>query len=238
MLEQLKSLTKYKWISIGDKEPNQKIFEMLVQASGIPLITRETMRFKNYDLTKGDKEAYIFAMSMADINEKGIWVYSSDELSNSWDRKTKILTLFSNTGRGKTHLAIATGWELLDSYLRLNYDNYDDIEQNCTVIYRQVNSLMNELRNGYEKNNFNDILNDCKICRLLILDDLGAEKSTDWTWATLDEIIDWRYINQLDTIVTTNVTSSKLSPRIASRLLDTHISKIITLKNEDYRRLN
>jgi DNA replication protein DnaC len=237
MFTKIKGEIRWAGMVVNDTNPDNRIYTSLVKASGIPELTHDSLRFNKYDLKKGDQNAYLACMALVDINADGIWVFSEDKLANDWKHDIKFLTLFSNTGRGKTHLAISAGWEVLDSYLKLKYRNPDDAISNCAVIYRQVGSLMNELRRGYEDNSFAEVLNDCKECRLLILDDLGAEKSSDWTWATLDEIIDWRYINELDTIVTTNVTASSLSPRIASRLMDARISKIITMKNEDYRRI-
>lgn len=70
---------------------------------------------------------------------------------------------------------------------------------------------------------------------LLILDDLGTEKLTDWAAEKLDTLIDHRYIKGLPLVVTTNVPAAQLSPRIASRLQDRRLGKVVTLSGPDYR---
>jgi hypothetical protein len=65
-------------------------------------------------------------------------------------------------------------------------------------------------------------LSACEDARLLLLDDLAAERATDWTAETLYRLIDARYARRLPTIITTNATGAmireNLGDRIASRL--------------------
>lgn len=49
----------------------------------------------------------------------------------------------------------------------------------------------------------------------LIIDDLGAEKPSDWTKQTLFEIIDYRYRENLQTIITSNFNIEKLQSRLS-----------------------
>ena len=68
-----------------------------------------------------------------------------------------------------------------------------------------------------------------------MLDDLGTEAAKDWAEEKVDRIIDWRYINRLPLVVTTNVRGDALAPRIASRLADRSCSSVIQLVATDYR---
>ena len=52
---------------------------------------------------------------------------------------------------------------------------------------------------------------------MLILDDLGAEKPSDWVKEQLYVIINRRYENMLPTIITTNCTMNELKDRIGER---------------------
>lgn len=65
-------------------------------------------------------------------------------------------------------------------------------------------------------------LEDLQQADLLLLDDLGAGKTTDWTEDTLVRLIDARWSQRRPTIVTTNMTSdrlvSDLDERVVSRL--------------------
>ena len=49
----------------------------------------------------------------------------------------------------------------------------------------------------------------------LIIDDLGAEKPSDWTKQTLFEIIDYRYRENLQTIITSNFNIDELKTRLS-----------------------
>jgi len=52
---------------------------------------------------------------------------------------------------------------------------------------------------------------------LLVLDDLGAEKDTDWTAQALYRILDARYDANLPTIITTNHAADRIDGRIWDR---------------------
>lgn len=54
---------------------------------------------------------------------------------------------------------------------------------------------------------------------LLVIDDVGAEKATEWTGQTLYAIVNARYEAQLPTILTTNFVAS-LDERIMSRMFE------------------
>jgi DNA replication protein DnaC len=70
---------------------------------------------------------------------------------------------------------------------------------------------------------------------VLILDDLGAQKDTDFSLAKLDMIINYRYINELQTVVTANVDNiDELPSRIASRLSEGNVCKI---NMPDFRKI-
>jgi len=119
-----------------------------------------------------------------------------------------------------------------------------------SVRYWQVQELFETLKGTFNKSQqrynshdgnddegddkYNKILTSLKSCRTLILDDLGAENGTPWTDAILDMIIDYRYSHEMDTIITSNVDISKLSPRIASRLSEGNICKILM---PDFRKV-
>lgn len=72
---------------------------------------------------------------------------------------------------------------------------------------------------------------------LLVLDDLGVEKTTDWALQSLYVIINKRYTEELQTIITSNLSltelSSKVGDRIASRIAG--MCKILKLTGRDRR---
>jgi DNA replication protein DnaC len=73
--------------------------------------------------------------------------------------------------------------------------------------------------------------------QLLVLDDLGAEKTSDFALQSLYIIIDKRYSEMRHTIITSNLSvdeiAGKVGDRIASRIAG--MCRVIELKGRDRR---
>ena len=146
-------------------------------------------------------------------------------------QKLAWLTLCGTVGLGKTHIAIAIGWEWL--------------EQGRVCRYAQVSRLLERLRRTYDftpeqafelrQPRFETVFGWYCDTPLLILDDLGLEKLTDWAAEKLDTLIDHRYIRGLPLIVSSNVLLSELPPRIADRLQDRRLGRVIALSGPSFR---
>lgn len=128
-------------------------------------------------------------------------------------------TMAGGTGTGKTHLAIAMAHELiLKYYLR--------------VLYYQCEALCDWLLEGMHENHYDSRLKKAMDADVLIIDDLGAQKPTEWKDAKLDEIIDHRYAEALSTIITTNAAPKDISARVVSRI---NSNKVYKIKDIDHR---
>lgn len=140
----------------------------------------------------------------------------------------KGLSLTGTVGTGKTHLLAAIIDYIARVKKRLNLNN---------IVYRTTPAMLNEIRNSYENKDFEDVINNFKECHLLIIDDLGAEKTTDWVLDIFFEIIDSRYSDLRPIIIASNLTNieikQKLDERIMSRIYE--MSKGIKLTGKDYR---
>lgn len=138
------------------------------------------------------------------------------------------LFLTGTVGTGKTHLIAA----IIDYIARLYKRKY-----NLLIKYFTSTGLLSELKNSYEDRTSDELISDIKNCTLLVIDDFGAEKTTDWVLETYFEIIDYRYANLYPTIIATNLTDieikQKLSERIMSRIYES--CKGIKLTGKDYR---
>lgn len=160
------------------------------------------------------------------------WQHKSSE---SWWPKIKqyadgsynhpFLTFLGTVGTGKTHMAFAIGWAWL--------------ENGRTVLYYQVENLLDVLRRGYsswqkgDPDGYNGILQFTQNVGLLILDDFGAQHETKWADSKLDQIVDYRYEYKKPLIATTNLALGRLPARIADRLSE---GVLVQLTGESFRK--
>ena len=126
----------------------------------------------------------------------------SEKLVNGIEKKGLILV--GNNGVGKTHLACSIANKL--------------IENGIPVIYGTLINLLAELRNSYDKDNDISEMEIIKLYEnvaLLIIDDLGKEKPSEWGLEKLFTIINSRYENNLPVIITTNYNQNSLVQRLS-----------------------
>src|SRR5918993_58652 len=128
-------------------------------------------------------------------------------------------------GVGKTHLAVAAALEIR--------------KRNGSVYFAVVPDLLDHLRATFDPTRgvaYDDRFNQIRGAPLLVLDDLGTENTTPWAREKLYQIINHRYVERLLTIVTSNQSHDKIDERILSRLLDTHLTRDVSMDAADYRR--
>lgn len=126
----------------------------------------------------------------------------SEKLVNGIEKKGLILV--GNNGVGKTHLACSIANKL--------------IENGTPVIYGTLINLLAELRNSYDTDNNISEMEIIKLYEnvdLLIIDDLGKEKSSEWGLEKLFTIVNSRYENNLPVIITTNYNQNSLVERLS-----------------------
>jgi DNA replication protein DnaC len=75
---------------------------------------------------------------------------------------------------------------------------------------------------------------------VLVLDDLAAESDTPWAREKLYQILDFRAVERLATVITLNIGPeewpAKLGARVADRLGNRLVSKVVENKAESFRR--
>ncbi len=126
----------------------------------------------------------------------------SEKLVNGIEKKGLILV--GNNGVGKTHLACSIANKL--------------IENGTPVIYGTLINLLAELRNSYDIDNNISEMEIIKLYEnvdLLIIDDLGKEKPSEWGLEKLFTIVNNRYENNLPVIITTNYNQNALVERLS-----------------------
>jgi DNA replication protein DnaC len=122
------------------------------------------------------------------------------------------LWLMGNVGTGKTTLA------MLVSKLA--------IEAGHTVAIYSLPRLLARIRRTYDAadESYLGFFDRLTSVDLLHIDDLGAEKQTEWVLEQLYSIVDERYVTQRSMVVTTNLPPDELEaqigPRTVSRLVE------------------
>lgn len=146
------------------------------------------------------------------------------------------LLLVGPAGVGKTHLVAA----LLRTLI---------INNGVRGLFYKLSALLRLMRDSYNpaiQTTERQILEPVMTCDLLVLDDLGAERLTDWVADVVDQIIDARYSAGLPLIATTNFADLdnptdfngllfRVGFRTHSRLHA--MCRFVTLVGADYRRV-
>jgi DNA replication protein DnaC len=158
------------------------------------------------------------------------------------DRGTEAqgLYLAGPVGTGKTHTAwFAVGHWCLSTGITPRTPRNQGVEgwstAGPTVIFTRMTDLLDDLRPGdFSRQR----VRDCQNASLLVIDDVGAEKASEWTQERLYSVIDHRYANCLPLIVTSNLPPSKLAEqtgeRAASRLAE--MCQVVAMTGTDRRR--
>lgn len=105
------------------------------------------------------------------------------------------------------------------------------------IVVRQVPLLLHVLRPGSEVNAYDEI-KSLLDAPLLMLDDLGAQKDSEWTAETLYTILDQRYAWMRPTIITSNLRPSEFGDRLGDRLASRirEMCRRIVFDGQDTRR--
>ena len=132
-----------------------------------------------------------------------------------------------NTGCGKTSWAC----KIMSHYFR-KIAFSSGLENEGLYIY--LPTFLNDLRNSFDDKTpeFIKELEMVNSCKLLIIDDIGSEKLTEWVRERIVSIIHTRVSNGLATIYTSNLSPEELKAemgdRITSRVLGGSIVVEIT----------
>jgi DNA replication protein DnaC len=137
-------------------------------------------------------------------------------------------------GVGKTHLAVSIIKGLT--------------ERGFPCLFYEFGTLLKEIQDSYNPNTKTSelaVLAPVLSTDVLVLDELGASKPTDWVLDTMTHIINSRYNEKKFTIFTTNYPDERpaaakesledrVGVRVRSRLFE--MCRTVSIEGEDYRR--
>jgi len=139
---------------------------------------------------------------------------------------TDTIYLSGTVGTGKTHLSVALARNIRTSQIE-------------KANFQPATSVLLQLRAGFGKDSNiseRDSLKCYQKNEVLIIDDLGAEKLTDYVIQAWYSIIDYRYSNMLPTVITSNLSVADLAVRFGDRIASRIASgNVLTLRGSDRR---
>jgi DNA replication protein DnaC len=104
------------------------------------------------------------------------------------------LLLIGPVGVGKTHLAVGIVKELV-------------AQKGTHCLFYDYRELLKQIQNSYNSSvqtTEMEVLRPVFDAEVLVLDELGAVKPTEWVWDTVSHILNTRYNDKRTTIITTN----------------------------------
>lgn len=125
-------------------------------------------------------------------------------------REGRCMLLLGKVGTGKTHLAIASANHLINECM-------------VKAVYRTVGTLISEIRATFNERSGESeahILREVIGADLLVLDEVGATKQSEFELATLFSIINGRYEQCRPTIIVSNLSPAELNDAIGARCVD------------------
>ena len=159
----------------------------------------------------------------------------SMQLAMDFPNTDEGLLLSGPVGVGKTHLAVSILKGLA--------------ERGFTCLFYEFGSLLKEIQDSYNPNTKSSelsILRPVLVADVLVLDELGASKPTDWVRDTMAHVINTRYNDRKLTVFTTNyhderpndreeTLEDRIGPRLRSRLYE--MCRTVKITGDDYRRI-
>ena len=136
------------------------------------------------------------------------------------------LVFEGNYGSGKTHLAVAIA-------------NQRMAQNGERVLYITAPDLLDLLRTGFDSStdtSYDAYFEQIRNIPLLVLDDLGVEKPSDWAVEKLFQLLNHRQVADMPTVITTNSPLAELDPRISSRILHFDLVTRVRIDAPDYRK--
>jgi DNA replication protein DnaC len=145
------------------------------------------------------------------------------------------LLFIGNCGVGKTHLSVALLKQII-------------LEKRDSGLFYDFRDLLREIQNSWNpvsQSSELEVLRPVLSADVLVLDELGANKPTEWVRDTIGHIINCRYNDKKLTIFTSNypdvqehpgeeTLTDRIGARLRSRLYE--MCKVVEIRGKDFRK--
>jgi len=174
------------------------------------------------------------------------------------------VVLIGSNGRGKSHLleALAREFDRIHSYvpaqetslemaevpplqelMDMQFDDSDtsqpylspcEITKHAHVEFWPTLDLFAALRKDSLSGD-GQIVERCMRCDLLVLDDIGREKKSDFIDQEFHRIIDYRYRHRMKIAVATNLDRAQIAGRYGAHTISRWANMVVDISGDDYR---
>lgn len=139
------------------------------------------------------------------------------------DTERNSLLIVGGYGSGKTHLAASIANKLMDNGIPVLFDTFSG----------HLNKLKTEFNGGKSI-----YLEQMQNVDMLILDDVGKEKHSEWSQSIMFDVINYRYEHLYPIVMTTNLSNTELSEHLGSAVWSRlcEICNGVRTVGSDYRK--
>src|SRR5580765_2049929 len=182
--------TGWKQIAVPGKAPRMARCDCRISARNKTLLEKAAIpaRYKNCTLANFNIEMNEISLSVRNAHR------DAQRFVQEYPLEKQGMLLIGSIGVGKTHLAVGIIQALLT-------------EKGVPCLFCDYRELLKEIQHSYNpavQATELEILRPVLETEVLVLDELGAVKSSEWVWDTVSYILNSRYNEQKTTIITTN----------------------------------
>lgn len=152
----------------------------------------------------------------------------------------KGIFIHGGVGTGKTHIAYAIGDRMENTGPAITETEAGVRVRPVRVKVHNTTELLRDIREDFDRHHeakTHTLTNLMEFNGLLILDDIGAEKLSEWVQETFYLLVNRRYEDMLPTIFTSNFNLEELAVRIGDRIVSriAEMTDVVELRGRDRR---